>query len=144
MAVGLQSGYRTEYSVGTVDFNQSANTVLATFFMPRKGRIRRYGVVAEASQGLLAAFEMNLNILVQGGASGTEVTGSILDVAANRARGIAVVKTLTTRIDFNAGELVEVRVDVDAGGTSTGRVWIEVEDEPHSGSNIPSTWIVAA
>ncbi|MGW8369298.1 MAG: hypothetical protein ACWGPN_11550 [Gammaproteobacteria bacterium] len=143
MSSGFNAEYRTEYSANTLNLNQAANTVLATFFFPRKARVRRYGVISEAAAGLLAPGALNLATSAAGGASFTEVSSSILTHGA-RARGIGVTKTLGSRLELEAGSLLQVRVDVDAGGASTGRVWIEVEDEPFSGTAIPSTWVASS
>ena len=67
MSAGLLQQHRTEYSVNTLNFNQAADTVLATFFFPRRVTIIRYGIIAEASEGLIAAGVLNLAIAVQGG-----------------------------------------------------------------------------
>ena len=75
MADGLIQQHRTENSAGTLNLNQAANTVLATFFFPRKVTVLRYGVISEASEGLLAVGVLNLAIAVQGGATAVEITG---------------------------------------------------------------------
>ena len=143
MSSGFNAEYRTEYSANTLNLNQAANTVLATFFLPRKARLRRYGVISEAAQGLLAPGVLNVATSPAGGATFTEVTGSLLAHGV-RARGIGVYKTLPSRVELEAGSVVQVRVDVDAGGASTGRVWIEVEDEPFNGNAIPSSYVAAS
>lgn len=142
MASGFNAEYRTEYSANNLNLNQGSNAVLASFFMPRKAVIRRYGVIAEAAQGLLAPGKLNLAVAVAGGASATEVPNSTLAHGA-RARGIAVYGNLASRVEVNAGEIVQVRADTAAGGASTGRVWIEVEDQPYNGANIPASVVKA-
>lgn len=143
MASGFNSEYVTEYSANNLNLNQGSDTVLASFFMPRKARIRRYGVIAEAAEGLLAPGVLNLAIAVAGGASATEVASSNLAHGA-RARGVAVYKDLTSRVEAEAGQIVQVRADTAAGGTSTGRVWVEYEPQPYVAANIPSSVVKAS
>ena len=142
MSAGHIAGYRTEYSANNLNLNQGSNTVLASFFAPRPMTVRRYGVIAEAAEGLLAPGKLNLAIAVAGGASATEVANSTMQPGA-RARGIAVYGNLASRVQLAAGEILQVRADTAAGGTSTGRVWIEVEDEPYVGANIPTSVVAA-
>ena len=143
MSDGLIQQHRTEYSANTLNFNQAANTVLATFFFPRRVTLIRYGIISEASEGLLTAGVLNLAIVNQGGATPVEITGNLLAHGV-RARGIGVYKDLTTRQTLEAGELLQIRVDVDAAGTSTGRVWVEYEQDVFNGESIPSTWVEAS
>ncbi len=143
MSDGFIQQHKTEYSANSLNLNQGANTVLTTFFFPRKVLLIRYGIVSEASEGLLSAGVLNLATVIAGGATATEVTGNLLAHGV-RVRGVPVYKDLTTRQALAAGTLLQIRVDVDAGGTSTGRVWIEYEEETFSGANIPSTFIEAS
>ena len=142
MAVGHIAGYQTQSSANNLNLNQGSDTVLASFFMPQPAVLRRYGVIAEAAEGLLAPGILNAAIAVAGGASATEIASSNLAHGA-RARGIGVYHNFVARNEVPAGGIVQVRADTAAGGTSTGRVWIEYEPQPFAGANIPSTWVAA-
>ncbi len=140
----IYNQHRTEHSANSLNFNQAANTVLHTFFFPRKVTLRRDGVVSEASEGLLSVGVLNLASVIAGGATATEISDSLLAHGV-RVRGVGVYKELdAARVTLTAGMLLQVRVDVNSDATSTGRVWIEVEDEPFNGANIPTTYIEAS
>jgi len=135
---------QVEYSANNLNLNQGSNTVLATFFFPRKCTILRYGVVAEAAEGLLSPCILNMATVIAGGATATEVSNSNLVVGSARARGVPVYKDLASRVEVAAGQLVQIRADTAAGGTSTGRVWIEYVPEAFNGSNIPTAFVASA
>lgn len=145
MAINHISGYNEQHSANNLNLNQGSDTVLATFFIPRKARIRRYGVISEASQGLLAAMRLNLATVTPGGATATAVgAGSVLNPGGARARGVAVYKDIDERVEVDSGGLVQVRAGTAAGDTSTGRVWIEYEEDPYNGTSIVSTAVKSA
>lgn len=131
--------YQVQSSANNLNLNQGSDTVLATFFVARKAVVRRYGVVSEASQGLLAPSVLNLSYSSDGGANQTAYgSGSTLAVGSARSRGVPVYRNVTTRIEVPAGSTISVRAGTAAGGTSTGRVWIEYDEEPFNGAAIPS------
>lgn len=134
--------------VAGANLNQAEDTVLlAAIFFPSGGFIRRYGVVAEAAEGLLAPNELRIRSSVDGGANYTDRStddaggNAELDVVAARARGVAVYKD--TAITIAPNTLVVVASKVAAGGTSTGRVWMEYAQYPFNGGNIPTTAVAA-
>lgn len=120
----------------TTDFNQAQNTVLQTFLATKAFTVRRYGCVAGAAQGLLAAMRLKLRKTPVLTGTAADVTGTIL-VGAVKARGFGIVKTLgrdAAAVVFLPGDTLTVCVEVAAGGASTGGVWVEV---------VPLTWQTA-
>jgi hypothetical protein len=121
--------------------------LLAAVYFPAGGFIRRFGVVAEAAEGLLAPNELRLRRSTDGGANYTDIStddsgaNAELDVVSARARGVPVYKD--TGVTILPGTLVVVASKVAAGGTSTGRVWMEYAIEPFNGVNIPSNAVAA-
>jgi len=118
------------------NLNQAQNTVLLTLDLLRPARIHRFGVVADSANGLLAAGDLKLR-------KTPVLTGTIADIAGAvlngqvKTRGLGLVKTLTTREVFAlAGDKVTLTVEVDAGGASTGHVFIEYEPQPFVVANI--------
>ncbi len=147
MAMGLNAQYRVDQVAGA-NLNQAEDTVLlSAIYFPAGGFIRRYGVVAEAAEGLLAPNELRLRSSTDGGATYADLatnddgTNAELDVVSARARGVPVYKDVGITVDPNT--LVVVASKVAAGGTSTGRVWIEYQTEPFNGTNIPTTAVEA-
>jgi len=145
MSIGHIAGYAQQHSANTLNLNQGSDTVLATFFFPRKATIRRYGIIAEAAEGLLAPSVLNLATVISGGATATAVgSGSNLTVGSARARGVPVYKDLASRVTVESGGLLQVRAGTAAGGTSTARAWVEYEEEPYSGGNIPTSAVASS
>lgn len=125
------------------NLNQAEDTaLLAAVYFPAGGFIRRYGVVSEAAEGLLAVNELRLRRSVDGGANYADIATSDngdnaeLDVASARARGVPVYKDVG--VEIAPGTLVVVASKVAAGATSTGRVWMEYALAPFAGSNVPA------
>lgn len=130
--------------VNSVDLNQVEDTVFLERYFPSGGFVRRYGVVGDASQGLLAANELRLRVAPATAPQTpvdveTDDGGNIcsLDVAVNRAAGVIVYVDLGLTVA--PGETIFVASKVAAGGTSTGNVFLEFTEEPFNGSAIPST-----
>lgn len=141
MARGFQGAYELR-EVAAANLNQAANTVLLSFYLPGGGAVRRYGVVAEAAQGLLAACVLKMSYSVDGGATFTDFATSTL-TSGLRARGVPAYRTLNAVLSqaVPANALVAVRVSTDAGGASTARIWVEVENAVYQPANIPATAI---
>jgi hypothetical protein len=145
---GIANSQYSLAQVAAANLNQAEDTVLlAAIFFPAGGFIQRFGVVAEAAEGLLAPNELRLRSSVDGGATyvdrSTNDAGenAELDVVAARARGVDVYKDVGMTIAPNT--LVVVASKVAAGGTSTGRVWMEYALNPFNGGNIPTTAVEA-
>jgi len=143
MSIGL-GVTRTEYSANNLDFNQAAGTALFTIYAAKPMRVQRFGVISEAAQGLLAAMRLRLRRGTGGGGTVADIADTTLNPGGARARGVPVYKDMEDRIFINAGETLIVAVQVDAGGTSTGRAWIEFEEAPFNGANIPAAAIKSA
>lgn len=142
----------TEYGKGNYarevalsqNLNQAEDTVFIERYFPSGGRVRRYGVVGDTANGLLAANELRLRIAPADAPQtpvdvATDDGGNVcsLDVASARSAGVLVyVDTLVT---VQPGETVIVASKVAAGGTSTGNVFLEFEEEPFAGPQVPST-----
>lgn len=143
MAMGFNAEYQREI-VNSVNLNQAEDTVLLERYFPSGGIVRRYGVVGDSANGLLAANELRLRVAPatapQTPADVDEDDGGnicSLDVASNRSAGVIVY--VDTRITVAPGETVIVASKVAAGGTSTGNVFLEFSEEPFAGTSIPST-----
>lgn len=138
MSIGL--GVTTfTHSASNADLNDSENTVLHTVVALKPIQIQRYGVVSEASQGLLSPMRLKLRRVTGGGATAADIAGTTLNPGGARARGVMVYKEPESRVVINAGEHVTVAISTAAGGTSTGRVWIEYQELPFSGTNVPDS-----
>lgn len=125
---------RVEYAAAA-NLNQAQNTVLLTFVAIKPVRIHRFGVIADAAAGLLAASDLKLRHVPVATGTAADISGAVLNSAVV-ARGSGLMKTLTTREVIPAGDTVTVAVETSAGGTSTGHVFLEVEELPFAGSNI--------
>lgn len=143
MSINLQAGYVREVA-HSQNLNQAEDTVLLERYFPSGGVVRRYGVVADASEGLLAANELRLRVAPASAPQtpvdvATDDGGNIvsLDVASNRSAGVPVYVDL--RLTVEPGETVIVASKVAAGGTSTGNVWLEFEENPWQAYTRPST-----
>lgn len=148
MAMNLIAGYSLAQAAAA-NLNQAEDTVLlAAIYFPAGGFLRRYSVVAEAAEGLLAVNELRIRSSVDGGATyvdrdtNDDGSNAVLDVASARARGVLVYKDVG--ITVVPGTLVVVASKVAAGATSTGRVMLEYQIEPFNGANIPTTAVAAA
>lgn len=141
MSIGL--GVSTTYQARAVNLNQAEDTVLLEVYAVKPFTVIRYSVMADSANGLLAANELRLRKTTAAGAT-ADIADTDLDVVSNRAQGVIVYKTLTTRVDVAAGETLIVASKVAAGGTSTGDVGLEVIEHPFSGSNIPAGSVAAA
>lgn len=131
------AAYVKKGETSAVDLNQGSNTVLASFYMPAGGYVRRLGVVSEAAAGLLAPSVLNVAYSTDGGATFTSI-GTLTSGA--RARAVPVYRNLEVAAAVvPANSLVAIRAQTAAGGTSTGRVWAEVQEEPLAGTSIPTT-----
>lgn len=118
------------------DLNAAQNVVLLTLRAMRPIRIHRFGVVADAAAGLLAAGDYKLRIIPVATGTAADIAGTVITGAA-KARGFGLVKTLDTRV-VNAlpGDEIVVAMETDAGGTSTGDVFIEYEPLPFQVADI--------
>lgn len=138
-----KANYAREWALSQ-NLNQAEDTVFIERYFPSGGRVRRYGVVGDASEGLLAANELRLRVAPATAPQtpvdvATDDGGNIcsLDVASARSAGVLVYVDLQLTIE--PGETVIVASKVAAGGTSTGNVFLEFEEQPFAGSSIPST-----
>lgn len=126
----------TSTATAAANFNQAQNTVLHTFIATKPMTIRRYGAVAVAAEGLLAAMQLKLRKVPINTGTAADVAGSVLKGAV-KARGLGICKTLSAagqQTVFLPGDSVTIAVEVSAGATSTGTVWIEA---------VPLTWQTA-
>jgi hypothetical protein len=140
-------GFHAEYErviANSQNLDQAEDTVLLERYFPSGGFVRRFGVVGDASEGLLAANELRLRVAPATAPQtpvdvATDDGGNIcsLDVASARAAGVAVYVDLGLTIA--PGETVIVASKVAAGATSTGNVFLEFAEEPFNGSSVPST-----
>jgi hypothetical protein len=143
MALNLLAGYRREIALSQ-NLNQAEDTVFIERYFPSGGFVRRYGVVGDASEGLLAANELRLRVAP---ATAPQTPADVatddgdnivsLDVASNRVAGVIVYVDLGLTV--LPGETVIVASKVAAGGTSTGNVFLEFAEEPFNGAAIPTT-----
>lgn len=113
------------------NLNQAQNTVLHTYRVFRPVIIRRFGVVADAAAGLLAPMDLKLRYIPGSTGTAADISGAVLNGAV-KARGFGLVKTLETRVGdtYLPGDEIVIAVETAAGGTSTGDVFIEVEELP--------------
>ena len=118
------------------NLNQAANTALLTFTVTKPVEIRRFGVVADSANGLLAASVLKMRKLPAATGTAADVTGAVLTTGAVVARGFGIYRTLATRVTGVPGDKFTVAVSTDAGGASTGEVFIEYEELPFAGSPI--------
>lgn len=143
MSTGLYGGYKRE-TANSVNLNQAEDTILLKRYFPSGGVVRRYGVVADSANGLLAVNELRLRIAPATAPQtpadvATDDGGNIcsLDVASARSAGVPIY--VNTQVTVDPGETVIIASKVAAGGTSTGNVWLDFEEEPFNGSAIPTT-----
>lgn len=130
--------------VNSVDLNVAEDTVLLERYFPSGGVVRRYGVVGDSANGLLAVNELRLRLAPATAPQtpvdvATDDGGNIcsLDVVSARAAGVAIYVDLQLTVD--PGETVIVASKVAAGAASTGNVFLEFAEEPFAGSAIPTT-----
>ena len=136
MALGHLAGYQRIEASG-VNLNQGSNAVHLSTYLDGGGVIRRVGVVSEASQGLLAPSVLAVRYSTDGGANFTEL-GTLTPGA--QSRGVPVYRNFaTSAAKLSPGTLVQLVDKTAGGGTSTGRVWLDVEREVFNGASIPST-----
>lgn len=135
-----------DYSANGLNLNQAGGTRLHTVFAAKPLQIQRYGVVSEASQGLLAPMRLKLQTSTDGGASWSDVTDAddILNPDGAQSRGVPVNKDMDGRVTIEAGTLVAIAIDTAAGGTSTGRVWLEYQQLPFAGNKVPDKAVESA
>lgn len=126
------------------NLNQAEDTIFIERYFPSGGLIRRYGVVGDASEGLLAVNELRLRVAPATAPQtpadvATDDGGNIcsLDVASARSAGVMVY--VDTQLTVSPGETVIVASKVAAGATSTGNVFLEFLEEPFNGGNKPTT-----
>lgn len=120
-----------------VNLNQSANTVLMTLVAHKPLLLQRFGVIADASEGLLAAMRLKMRKTTIADGTVADLTGmGTLDPGGTKARGKGVYKDAEDYVRVDAGDKVTIAVDTSAGGTSTGDVFIEYIELPFSGSGI--------
>lgn len=122
------------YAAGA-NLNQAQNTVLLTFIAAKPVRLHRFGVVANAAEGLLAASDLKLRRVPVATGTAADIAGAVLNGAV-KARGFGIAKTLTSREIIPAGDTVTVAVETAAGAASTGHVFLEVEELPFVGANV--------
>jgi hypothetical protein len=153
MAMGFNAEYVIAQSAGNVNLNSTSSQL--EHFLRAGGNVRRAGVVAEAAEGLLAAMVLTLEFSVDGGANFTTI--ATLSPAGALARGVNFYKDVPATSAPGVGataqksagavppnSLVRLRVSNAAGGTSTGRLWIELEEQPFNGVNVPANAVAAA
>lgn len=118
---------KVEYAANA-NLNQAQNTALLTYIAMKPCVIQRFGVMANSANGLLAANE--LKVRVAPAVTGTAADSAVgtLDVAANRTRGVIVYKDAEARVEVAAGDTITVCSEVAAGGTSTGDVFLEIQE----------------
>ena len=143
MAMGFNAEYQ-RLVANSVDLDVAEDTVLLERYFPSGGVVRRYGVVADASEGLLAANELRLRVAPATAPQtpadvATDDGGNVcsLDVVSARAAGVLVYVDLQLTVE--PGETVIVASKVAAGATSTGNVFLEFAEEPFNGAAKPST-----
>lgn len=119
------------------NLNQAENTVLLTYVASKPCIVQRFGVVANASEGLLAAMRLKMRLDPINGDAISDLSGmGTLNPGGAIAQGNGVYKNATDRVEVEAGDHITVAVDTAAGGTSTGDVFLEVEELPFAGSLI--------
>lgn len=143
MSKGLHAAYE-RIVANSQNLNQAEDTVFIERYFPAGGFVRRYGVVGDASEGLLAVNELRLRKApATAPQTPVDVTADDagvspdLDVASARSAGVLVYKTLGLTVA--PGETIIVASKVSAGATSTGNVFLEFEEEPFAGAAIPTT-----
>jgi len=118
------------------NLNSAQNTALLTFKALRPVRLHRFGVVADAAAGLLAAMDLKLRKTPVATGTAADIAGAVLNGQV-KARGLGLVKTLASRETvILAGDTVTLTVETAAGATSTGDVFLEYEPLPFQVKNI--------
>ena len=119
------------------DLNGSANAALLTYVASKPCRLHRFGVVADADEGLLAAMrlKMRLTPVATGTAADIDEAG-VLNPGGAVARGLGVYKDAEESKVIDAGDTITVAIDTAAGGTSTGNVFLEIVELPFAGTEI--------
>ena len=124
-------------TAANANLNQAENTVLLTYVASKPILLHRFGVVANAAQGLLAAMRLKMRIVPVATGTAADITeAGVLNPGGAVARGLGVYKDVEDRVLINAGDTVTVAVSTDAGGTSTGNVFLEFRELPFSGEAI--------
>lgn len=120
-----------------VNLNQSSNTTLLTVVAHKPMLLQRFGVIADASQGLLAAMRLKMRTTPIATGTTADITEmGTLNPGEAKDRGEGVYKDAEDTVRIDAGDSVEIAVDTSAGGTSTGDVFIEYVELPFAGTEI--------
>lgn len=119
------------------NLNQAANTVLLTYVASKPCKLHRIGVVGDAAAGLLAAMRLKTRLVPVATGTAADISGAgVLNPGEAKARGLGVYKDAEERVVVDAGDTITVAVDTSAGGTSTGNVFLEIEELPFAGEPI--------
>lgn len=128
---------QTESKVVTAtaqNLNGAANTALLTYVASKPIELRRFSVMADSANGLLAPMRLKLrHIPASTGTPADIAEAGILDPGGALGQGQGVHKPVEDRIRIPAGDTVTVAVSTAAGGTSTGNVALEFMELPFSG-----------
>lgn len=131
----MSARYTQTAGAASANLNQAQNTVLLTYVAYRPVRLHRFGVISAAAEGLLAAMDLKLRLVPAATGTAADISGAVLNGAA-KARGFGLMKTLTSRVEVQAGDTVTLAVETAAGAASTGHVFLEVEELPFAGELI--------
>lgn len=133
----LEQGLTKIAKAEAVNLNQAQNTALLTFTVIKPIRVQRFGVIADAAEGLLAANVLKLRQAPGETGTAADITDETLTVGAVIARGSGAYKTVgSPRTQYSPGDQIIIAVETAAGGTSTGDVFIEYAELPFAGSLI--------
>lgn len=120
-----------------VNLNGSENTALLTYVASKPCKLHRFGVVADASEGLLSAMRLKMRKIPITTGTAEDIDGAgVLDPDGAKDRGKGVYKDAEERVVIDAGDSVTIAIDTAAGGTSTGNVFLEIEELPFAGEEI--------
>lgn len=130
-------GHTTTEGATGVNLNQSENTVLLTVVARKPILLYRFGVIADAAEGLLDAMVLKMRKVDISDGSKSDLTGmGNLTPDGAKGRGVGVFKDAEDYVRIDAGDKVEIAIDTAAGGTSTGDVFAEYVELPFSGTEI--------
>ena len=120
-----------------VNLALAQNVAMLTFITSKPIMIQRFGAIANAAAGLLAPTRLKLRLAPA--TTGTAVDlGTDILVSAAKARGLGIYKNVTTpgglRVD--AGDEVQIAIEVTSGGVSSADVWIHYWNLPFAGVEI--------